>query len=192
MPGKMHKSITGLLLLVSATMLGQGQTIGIKYFGISLHPKGDPQYRLMPYRLDNKGYVVVNFGGIVSYEYFLYRQLFSIKFAQGFYSDSGGYPSGHTHIGFRAALAKGKRGTLSFGFGPTFIYRKSWRFKEGYHDTGLFKTIGKVQHKFVWYGGEIEYNRQLSNRLDLSVHFLPGYPLVMSFGAGVRYWVRKE
>jgi hypothetical protein len=163
---------------------------GIKYFGFSIHPKGDKQAYLMPYKLDKHGVFIVNFGTIVSYQHNLYKDLVSIKVAQGFYSDSGGLPSGHTHIGFRIMCFEKSKHSIIFGFGPTLVYRKNWNCKPGYVTTGLFKEYKNIQYKFVWYGGEIEYNYQLNDKIDLNANFLPGYPLIMSFGFGMRMWIK--
>ena len=175
------------LLGISITSSAQ-HNFGIKYFGLSMHPRGDEQSHLMPYRLDDRGVLVVNFGGIASYQKYVYTNLLSFKLAQGIYTDSGGLISGHTHLGFRFRFIERGRHSAMFGFGPTMVYRRSWKVKEGYESTGLFKEKGNVQYLFVWYGGEIEYNYLLSDKLDLSINFLPGYPLVMSFGVGLRYW----
>lgn len=168
---------------------GFGQhNFGIKYFGLTIHPKGEKQPELMPYKLDRKAVYVVNFGTILSYQQYIYRDILSIKLAQGVYSDSGGLLAGHTHIGPRIQFFKGKNFEVLFGFGPTLIYRRNWNIKPGYEPSGLFKEKGNVQYKYVWYGGEFEFNQRLNEKFDLSVHILPGYPRIVSFGFGIRYW----
>ncbi|TXC75599.1 fatty acid desaturase family protein [Luteibaculum oceani] len=186
--GKVLRAAAVVVFLVFGGISQAQHNFGLKYFGLSMHPKGDPQAHLMPYRLDDRAVLVVNFGGIASFERYVYSNLLSIKLAQGLYTDSGGLISGHTHIGFRAKFLERKRHSMILGFGPTFIYRRNWNKKPGYESTGLFRESGNIQHKFVWYGGEIEYNYQVSDQWDMSVNFLPGYPLVMSIGVGVRYW----
>lgn len=174
-------------LLISGNVAAQ-YNFGVKYFGLSMHPKGDKQANLMPHKLDDKGVFVVNFGTILSFQQFIYRELVSVKVAQGIYTDSGGLPSGHTHVGFRTVFFEKGKNNISLGFGPTLIYRRNWNVKEGYVSTGLFKESGNIQYKLVMYGGEFEYNRYLNEHFDLSVNFLPGYPLVMSLGVGIRWW----
>lgn len=181
----LYCAVIALLILGGARAQ---HNIGIKYFGFSIHPKGDAQAHLMPNKLDKNARYIVNFGGILSYQKFIYRDLVSIKFAQGIYTDSGGLLSGHTHLGFRIVFLESGKNNLSLGFGPTLIYRENWKKKEGYVSTGLFKESGNLQYKTIWYGGEFEYNRFINEQLDLSVNFLPGYPLVMSFGVGLRWW----
>ena len=184
-----------IIVLLSFPMQSKAQVtyrknnFGIKYFGFSIHPKGDKQAHLMPYKLDKNGVFILNFGTIVSYQHNVYKDLISVKIAQGFYSDSGGLPSGHTHIGFRIMCLEKNKHSLLFGFGPTLVYRKNWNCKPGYVTTGLFKEYKNIQYKFVWYGGEIEYNYKLNDKIDLNANFLPGYPLIMSFGFGMRMWL---
>lgn len=181
-------AISASLIVLSLGVAAQSN-IGFKYFGFTIHPRGDEQAHLMPYRLDKKGVFVPNVGGILSFQKNVFQDIVSVKFAQGFYTDSGGLPSGHTHIGFRLVFFQKKKHTLLFGFGPTWIYRRNWNVKEGYVSTGIFEDRGKIQYKYVWYGGEIEYDYQINDKLDFSMNFLPGYPLVLSFGFGVRYWL---
>jgi len=181
-------ALGAILVMASFTVLGQGN-VGLKYFGFTVHPKGDEQAHLMPKRLDAEGVFIPNVGGIISYQHQVFQDLLSVKFAQGLYTDSGNLLAGHTHIGFRLVFYENNRHSFLFGFGPTWIYRENWKVKEGYEPSGIFEDRGKYQYKFIWYGGELEYNYWLKDNLDLSVNFLPGYPLVMSFGVGVRYWI---
>ncbi|MGB0166675.1 MAG: fatty acid desaturase [Luteibaculum sp.] len=182
------KAALVLILLYASLSLSAQHNFGFKYFGLSIHPSGDEQADLMPHRLDDNGVLVMNFGGIISYQKYFLSDLLSFKVAQGIYSDCGGMLSGHTHIGFRATFLQRGRHSALLGFGPTFIYRRNWNKKPDYEPTGIFKESGDLQYKFVFYGGEVEYNYQVNEKFDLSIHFLPGYPIVMSLGVGFRYW----
>ncbi|QNF35230.1 hypothetical protein HUW51_21840 [Adhaeribacter swui] len=167
---------------------------GIKYFGLSLHPKGDPNAPLMPLNPDNKGYFVFNLGGMASYESFIKPDKFSVKGIQALYTDCAALLGGFTHIGFRAMIFKNKRHELSGGMGPTFIYRRNWYSLPGYQDSGFFngKPDAKWQYKFIPYAGELEYNYQLTDKLDFSTTFVPGYPSLISLSFGVRFRLHKE
>ncbi len=183
------------LVLVCLAFFSHSQkpnhNFGFKYYGFTVHPKGEDQAHLMPTRLDPNAYMVLNYGGIFSYQRMVFRDFISIKIAQGLYTDSGKMPSGHTHIGFRVYLLDHQRHDVQFGFGPTYIYRKSWHSKEGYESSGIFRDRGNIQDKFVWYGGEIEYNYLINDHWDFSAHILPGFPLVVGFGFGFRYWPNR-
>src|SRR5215469_4452450 len=61
--------------------------VGVKFFGLSIHPKGDLHSHLMPLRLDERGVFVLNTGISMSIEYFFYKNIFSVKFVQGLYAD---------------------------------------------------------------------------------------------------------
>lgn len=190
---KIKKQIT-LLVALFIYLNGNAQSnFGVKYFGLSIHPNGDKQANLMPYKLDNQGKYVFNFGIIASYQKYILDDFLSVKFAQGIYSDCGGLISGHTHLGFRLSIINNAKHELLFGFGPTFIYRKNWKTAyPDYEDTGIFSSKGNTQQKFVWYGGELEYDFKISKHWDISTHILPGYPLVVSIGVGVRYWPHRS
>lgn len=184
------------IIMSCASLYAQGEyNFGLKYYGLSIHPGGDKQAHLMPYKLDPKGVATISWGGIASFQKFIFRNLISIKLAQGVYTDSGGVLAGHTHLGFRLELLQAGKHQLNFGFGPTLIYRKNWyTVKEGYQSTGLFKESEdkQIQYKFVWYGGEIEYNYAINEHWDISAHILPGYPILVAFGVGLRYWPERD
>ncbi|WP_026464183.1 hypothetical protein [Adhaeribacter aquaticus] len=182
-----------LLVLLSFTSRAQNN-INVKFFGLSLHPKGDVNAPLMPLNPDKKGYLVFNLGGTVSYEHFIKPDKFSVKFIQALYSDCAAQLGGFTHLGVRWVIFNKNRHSLNGGFGPTFVYRRNWSSLEGYQDSGFFNgaPTDKWQHKFIGYAGEFEYNYRLTDKYDFSTTFIPGYPSLMSLSFGIRYWLNKE
>jgi len=47
--------------------------IGLNYFGLSIHPKGETENAfLMQNKLDANGNLVINIGGEITYEYLIY------------------------------------------------------------------------------------------------------------------------
>ncbi|QMU28295.1 hypothetical protein [Adhaeribacter radiodurans] len=185
------------LLLLSVGLLNNAnaqQYWGIKYFGLSLHPKGDPNAPLMPLNPDKKGYFVFNLGGMLSYEQFWKPQKFSVKGIQAIYTDCAAQLGGFTHIGLRAIIFQNHRHSLSGGLGPTFIYRRNWYRLPDYQDSGFFNgtTESYWQYKFIPYAGELEYNYQLTNNLDFSTTFVPGYPSLISLSFGLRFKLDKK
>lgn len=167
---------------------------GFKYFGLSLHPKGDPNAPLMPLNPDKKGYLVFNLGGMVSYEQFFKPQRFSFKGIQAVYTDCAAQLGGFTHLGLRVVFFRSRRHSLNVGFGPTFIYRRNWNKLPGYQDSGFFKGTPQTywQYKLIPYAGEIEHNYQLTDKMDFSTILVPGYPDLISLSFGLRFWLDKE
>ena len=167
---------------------------GVKYFGISLHPKGDVNAPLMPLNPDKKGYLVFNLGGMVSYEQYFKPNKFSIKGIQAIYTDCAAQLGGFTHIGIRAVVFQTSRHSLNGGIGPTFIYRRNWHKLPGYQNSGYFegKPDAAWQYKFIPYAGEFEYNYKLTEKTEFSVTFVPGYPDLMSLSVGVRFLLKTE
>jgi hypothetical protein len=166
--------------------------VTLKYFGLTFHPFGDRTAYLQPYKLDKGAHLVANFGGFIGYEHYIWQDIASIKVMQAFFTDCSAGKAGFTHIGIRGLMLDKNKNRLMLGVGPTWFYRESWsRFPE-YKDKGFFKNENGVQSKFFWYGVEIEYDRQISNNLDLSVSYTPGLPFVMTFAVGVKYWLGKD
>jgi len=147
----------------------------------------------MPLRLDNKAVLVVNIGAMASYERFFSKDKFSIKIVQAAYSDCVSKFGGFTHLGFRGVIFKTKRHLLNGGIGPAFVYRRSWYEIPGYQNLKYFKgeNDDTWQYKFLWYGGEFEYNYKWNEKSDFSLTFIPGYPKLMSLSAGFRYWIKS-
>lgn len=76
--------------------------IGIKFFGLSIHPKGEMDNAfLMPNKLDKNGYLVMNLGAELMYEKFLVEDILSVKLVQALYADCAGRLGGFGHIGLR-------------------------------------------------------------------------------------------
>lgn len=165
---------------------------GINWIFTTIHPKGNINAHFQPRRLDPDARVVLNWGGVASYERFIFRQRFSLKIAQGAYSDCARLFAGHTHIAFRLQMLNGGRHSLRVGFGPTWVYRKSWYRFPGYvQENRYLKTKGDWQRAFVWYGGEIEYDFRINRRLDIDLHVIPGVPDFYTVGVGARYWLNR-
>ncbi|TXK47448.1 hypothetical protein FVR03_09640 [Pontibacter qinzhouensis] len=161
-------------------------SVTVKAFGLSVHLKESPYPEIFPNRLDNKGYTTLNFGGIIGYDRFLVRNDISVRVEQGFYADCAASMAGFSHVGFRAKIFRSGRHSVNGGIGPTLVYRHDWNRLEQYIDDGYFKKRGDWQYKFYWYGGEFEYNYQLSAQNDLSLTLIPGIPELISIGIGFR------
>jgi hypothetical protein len=164
-------------------------TIGIKLTGLSIHPQGAANAKLMKYKLDNKGVFVFNPGVRLSFEYFFYEDIFSIKIEQGLYADCANQFAGFTHIGLRGRIFQIGNHSLNGGIGPTLFFRRNWYKLDGYvDDVENFKGSPEDtwQHWFIWYGGEFEYNYKINETLEWSTSIVPWIPpfvpLVMSSG----------
>lgn len=161
--------------------------IGLKFMGLSIHPKGAYGNEvLMPHKLDKHAYLVMNWGAMLAYERFFFGKFLSIKMVQGFYADCAAQFAGFTSIGIRVRIFKLGCHQLYGGMGPTVLYRRNWFRLAGYKDTHYFQGGREDfwQYKLLWYGGELEYRYALCERMDISTTFVPGYPdlLCLSFG----------
>jgi hypothetical protein len=168
-------------------------TIGIKLTGLSIHPKGATNANLMKYKLDNKGIFVFNPGIRLSFEYFLYKDIVSIKIEQDLYADCANQFAGFTHIGVRGKMFQIEKHSLNGGIGPTIFFRRNWYKLDGYiDDIENFKGSpdNNWQWWFIWYGGEFEYNYMINETIELSTSFVPWIPpfvpFVMSLGTRIK------
>lgn len=158
----------------------------LKFFGLSVHLRETPYPEIFRNRLDEKGILVLNFGGIAGYERFVVRDVISVRVEQGLYSDCASSLAGFTHIGWRGQIFRAGKHSLNGGFGPTLVYRRDWNRLEGYEDDGYFNRSRNWQYKFYWYAGELEYNYRLTKQNELSVNLVPGVPELVSLGVGFR------
>ncbi len=161
--------------------------VTVKFFGLSMHLKQSPHPEIFPNRVDEQGYLVPNYGLIVGYDFFIKRNVMSIRAQQGLYSDCAASLAGFTHIGWRGQIFQKGKHQLNGGIGPTLVYRRDWNRLKGYQDDGYFNRSGIWQYKFYLYGGEFEYNYSLTDQSDLSVNLVPGLPELIAFGIGVRH-----
>jgi len=163
--------------------------VGIKFFGLSIHPTGDLNSHLMPLKFDEKGVFVLNTGISMSIEYFVYKNIVSVKFVQGLYADCAQKLGGFTHLGLRGRIFEIGRHSLYGGIGPTFIYRKNWHSFENYDSSVSFfrgNPNDTWQYRFLWYGGELVYNYALNEKISLSTSFVPGFPDLVNLSIGIR------
>ncbi len=182
--------------LLSLTSIGQ-ETFTLKYFGMTIHPFGDRTANLQPYKLDKNARFVANFGGFVGYEKFVFKELISVKFIQGVFTDcSAGWQS-VTHLGVRGLMYENSKYRAYLAVGPTFIVRESWtRFGEEYNSSGYFKVkttdrLGVIQQKLVWYGMEMELDRIIDENNSVSLSFTPGIPMAVVFSIGWKHWFNR-
>jgi len=190
------RSIVLFLFFLIIPVVGFSQdNFSAKFFGFSFHPDGDVNADNMPTKVDKNGVLVVNIGVYLGYEKFVFKDKLSIKTATAFYSDCGGLFSGLVHVGFRGVIVQFDKFSINGGLGPTFIYRRSWYSKfDDYINSGFYSgnETDFWQYKFLWYGGELEFNYRLNDRLDLSTTFIPGYPKLLELSFGVRYRFKKQ
>jgi hypothetical protein len=190
-----------IILSALATLFACGVyaqvNVSLRYFGLTIHPFGDKQANLQPYKLDPESHFVLNFGGFAGIEKFVWQDIISIKVLQAFFTDCSAGKAGFTHLGVRGVLFENEKHRLLFGLGPTLLYREDWnRFPE-YEDSGFFyrfhsRRFGDIQYYMFWYGAEFEYDIKVGERTDLNFGFTPGAPMALTFSAGVKYWINKD
>ena len=143
------KAFSKILLLSCFMGLGLGAfsqiSFGIKFMGLSYHPKKSLHPHLYKRKLDRWGHGVVNMGIVFQVEYFV-NQNVSIKYSQALLQDCAGKFAGLSHLGMRVGFFMDPRQQHygSAGLGPTFFYRKNWSDLDGYVNAGLLKPVRTV------------------------------------------------
>lgn len=179
-----------LLLYLNMQRVAAQDNIGFNFLFLTHHFGGNKMAFLQPNKLDKNAKYVLNWGGVVHYERYIYRKRISLKVAQAMYSDCATLFAGHTHLAFRVNFLNSDRHSLRLGFGPTWVYRETWhRFPDYVQENVYFERRGDWDYVFVWYGGEIEYDYKLSKNWEINAHLIPGVPEFFNLGIGFRYWL---
>ncbi|MDG1331227.1 MAG: hypothetical protein P8P74_02780 [Crocinitomicaceae bacterium] len=188
-----------IFLFILFGFMGHAQdAITIKHFGMTIHPFGDKTANLQPNKLDKNARFVLNYGLFLGYEKFVYEDLVSIKFIQGFLADCSNGFAMISHIGVRGAIYKSEKHRVYVGLGPAFLVRDSWnRFGEEYDASGYFnetysKTFGDLQWKAAPIAIDIEYDFAFNPKNQLSFSFTPGVPLAMILSVGWKHWLHVK
>lgn len=172
-----------LLFIFSVFVFGEDR-VSIKIMGLSLHPNGAKSSEVMPLKFDKKGYLVPNIGLIFAYDREISDGIY-IRFSQGLYFDCALKPAGFTQVNLRGDIFDSGETRINIGCGPTIIYRKSWKILEGYNPTSFYKEKGSIEYTYLWYGGDIEYNKKLEKNGEFQLSFVPGYPALMHLSFGL-------
>jgi hypothetical protein len=197
----MKKLITVLFLVAAiksnaqSTLLSK-TSFSFRYFGFTIHPFGDQTASIQKYKLDDKARFVGNFGGFVSADHYIYKDLVCVTVMQAFFTDCSAGWAGFSHIGIRGlVLDKGKH-RIMLGAGPMIYYREDWNRFEEYNDKGSFnryhsRSLGDVQWRIFPMSGEFAYHYRICEHVDLNAGFTPGLPLALCFSAGVTWWPKR-
>lgn len=182
-----------LIILLCLSSFAYGQfTVGVKIGGLAFHQqKVSPNY--YSWSIDKKGHWVGYLGFSVTAGY-QFNEFVGVKLIQTVLPyDCAGKFSGITHVGIelqdRIIGLDMDRHNFSTSIGPLFYYRKNWRDVPNYYEDEGFMKTGKNkawERKFIWYGGQIQYDWFWNDRSAVSTNFLPGYPYIYTFMTGVQ------
>lgn len=184
------------ILFFSVTAVGQS-SVSLKYVGLTIHPFGDETAFLQPYKLDKNAVFVANFGGVVMYEKFIWRDKLSVQALQAVFADCSFSLAGISSISLKGVFFDKNKHQFQLGLGPVFMIRNDWNRFENYTSSGTLDThysklFGRVQQKFFPLGVEIVYNYAINEKVDFSTSMTPGIPAIFNFVVGFRYWISKD
>jgi len=190
----MHKRLYIIILAFFVSQLVYSQfSIGVAISGIGYH-QGKTETEYFKWKLSKNG-KLAGFASVSILFSYQFNDYIGIKALQSFIiSDCIGNFSGITHIGIDLHDDiigwKNQKNQFSMTFGPFWYYRKNWlKEKEYKPDVSFLKqSDDKVwEHKFVWYGGQIEYSYYYNSHNALTFNFLPAIPYLYTFSLGTKY-----
>lgn len=166
-------------------------TIGVKISGLAFHPQKGQKENCYPLKLDQKGRFV-GFVGVSFTTAYHFNDYLGLKMTQTFMPyDCAGHFASVTHIGVnltdRIVGWKNDDHRGSASFGPLLYLRKNWlNNNDCISEPGFMKpSKNKIwERKFVWYGGQLQYDYYYKSDQAVSVNFFPGHPYVYTFGVG--------
>ena len=191
----MRKLLLFVFAVMSTSVVAQ-TAFSFRYFGLTIHPFGDQTAAIQPYKLDKNARFVANFGGFVSIDHYIYKDLLCITAMQAGFTDCSAGWAGFSHIGIRALVIDKGKHRLLLGAGPMIYYREDWNRFEEYTDKGGFnryhsRNIGDVQWRIFPIAGEFAYHYQMTDHLDFNAGWTPGLPLALCFSAGITWWPKR-
>jgi hypothetical protein len=171
------------ILLFVCQIVAAQWIVGVQYTGLAFHPK------LYRGKLDRKGHFVMNGGLSFSASYFVNKNVGFRVNQTVMPQDCGGKWFGASQAGvvLRKDFTANDTGLLTMG--PIFFYRQNWADLPDYQDDSFFRKSKnqRLQYKFVWHGGHVEYTRWLNGRSGVTVNLLPGIPEIFELSTGMSF-----
>jgi len=180
-----------LLLFMPLSVHAQQVAFGIKFTGLAIHPRPQPNAHHYVGKFDRKGRVVLTGGITLSVDIGIYQQI-GIKLVQALlWRDCAHKFAMLSHVGVNfggagATLDNGRHG-ISGSVGPVFYRRRSWRDLPGYVPDDTWratKSDSNWETRFILLGGQFEYTYYWDQNYGLSLNILPGYPDIIGITAG--------
>jgi len=175
------------IVLQASTQVLAGITIG----GIGFHPQKSENAGFYRWKMDRHGRFT-GLAGITIHVSWRIHPTVGVKILQTFVAhDCAGKFAGITHAGIELhddiAGIRNPEHEFSASFGPMWYYRRNWTKEKSYRNDSEFIRLsenGKWERKFIWHGGQIQYNYNWNLHDSFVVNFLPGYPYLYTFMAG--------
>ncbi len=197
MPKTLPVLFASLLIFIAYTRASDNQewlnkekfALGLKYTGLTYHPGGGENEEPYPRSLDSKDYWVVQVGLQMDEDYLLHKYLY-LRSSVSLYRDCADVWAGIFHFGFRANYDFPFRVSARVGIGPTLLWRQNWYHRvKGYTRDSFFGPAKEetFQSAFIWYGGDVELEWKVWEKLSLVYSVIPGYPEVILSNIGARY-----
>lgn len=184
-------SLIFLLLCLACTTKAHADAVGAEMIFLTTHLSDETIQLGEKYRrkLSEDGRVIITPGIEIYYdkevkERFIYAR--DLRFVAAGYRDSIDHLAGYLAILPRWELFAKQRISLSFGLGPTLIFRETWNTVPEYRDDGYFQEAHGYQYKWI-VGGDLDLQYKVSDRIQVVWSIVPGIPYVITHSLGVRW-----
>ena len=158
------------------------------FTGLTYHPGGG-EHDDYPRKLDAAAYWVLQLGAETDLDWYLHKYVI-LRGSTALIKDCADVWSGFFHVGPHLNLPIGSRFVFRVGIGPTLVWRQNWYgVVNGYHGDSFYgkDTTSTFQTKFLWYGGNLDFEWKVRNNMSLIYSNIPGWPHVITSSLGARY-----
>ena len=160
------------------------------FTGLTYHPGGGDHTDDYPRKLDAGAYWVLLLGGEADVDWYAYRYLL-VRGSASLNKDCSDVWAGFFHLGPHFNLPIGERFAFRIGIGPTLVWRQNWNGVvanyKGDSFYGKTLTNDDFQSRFIWYGGNMEFEWKIRDNVSFIFSNIPGWPHVITSSIGGRY-----
>jgi hypothetical protein len=182
----------GFVLISVPVHAGQEGTdrfgANLQFMGLTYHPDGG-ENEDYPRKLDDRAFWVLQVGLEGDFDWYFHRYGL-VRTSVTLNRDCADVWSGFFHIGPRVNVPLGERFVFRIGIGPTLIWREHWYGKvAGYRRDSFYggDTTGTFQSKFIWHGGNVDFEWKIKPTISLIYSVIPGWPEIITSSFGARY-----
>jgi hypothetical protein len=180
-----------LLFIIMTNIILAQNNMSFKLITFGANLFQDVNQPLYTSKIDSNGIFTFEPGINLSFE-ILGSPFSSVKFSQSFHADQTKKTSGFTQVMFRLKLNSNPKNSFYIGVGPIFFYRSDWSSLANYIYDDTYIGIDKMQYKFFFLSGELEYNYKIKNNLDFSISLNHLNFKSLSVFLGLKYWFKYK
>lgn len=172
----------------------KGLKLGIQKMGLVLHTFKTSRPDRYTLKLDPWGFFVYTPGVVINVDwYYKTGSKYHLRFAGGYYKDSGFNNAAYIHAAWRRRFFPHKKWEITAGLGPALFVRDNWNhvYPDRYQNDPFYGNRatknGLYQYRFFPLGGELDFIYHFNKKLDLDVSIIPAIPAAVIMKIGLRF-----